>query len=1515
MSEGNTHESPDRSDQIEGGLRAAFGPETETDGIGAASVLRRLRNSGASVPQVSLRDLEEEPVRRIRTRPGEKGIPDRLGRYQLLGEIARGGVGVVYKARDVDLGRYLAIKILLEKHRGRPEMTHRFIEEAQIAGQLQHPGVAPIHELGIIDSDLPYFAMRLINGRTLSALLRERPSALDDRSRFLAVFERVAETLAYANARGVIHRDLKPSNIMVGAFGEVQVMDWGLAKVLAQGGVADEERAFPAESAAGSSIKTIRSGSTISDSVAGSVLGTPAYMAPEQARGEIGLVDERSDVFGLGAILCEILTGEPPFTGSSNEEVHRRAKAGDLGGAFRRLAESGADEELVDLATRCLAVDRFARPRDAGVVSREAAAYRTSLDERARRSELEAAEARVKALEERKARRRTIALAATVVVAVSLVATVWVSARRREDSIKDEETRAVERELGSAKDHWETAKSVEAFRAAEWRRAVEAARRANELVTERVDDSLRTESVELFRQVDAEGRLLEQLEEIRLEHADDPNWGSREPGYGDAFREFGVEVDVEWSNAGPVIEELRATGIGPQLASAFDHWAMARRRIATAAPETWKRLLRVARAIDPDPWRSQLRTSFENDNLEELRRLARRKELLETAPPSTIVLLASSLIAADRREDAEILYWRAWQRHRDDFWINHGLGYLALTDPQPRHDEALLYFTAALVLRPHSAHALRDYGVILQRLGKDSGAKTALGESLSSERNRTTNAVAWSQGTTRIETDRFSSVQMVALEGGPWGDAAFDPKDSETFFVGARLPAQRDDGIYRVRRRGGEWIASDKILTGSFPSDLSFGPDGALWIARTIKPYVYRVTNPGQPASQVVKRIIEEFQTNADDDPIALAFAPPGFDGPAARPGDLIIADTAVDDQLAPRRLGIATSLAKCFYAFTPSGGDVAPDSSSYRRFLVRPETLRSYFPYYLTDFTFSRDGASLYALFAQGRILEFDAAGRLVREIPVQGDVVFGHATAITAAADGRLWISDDHRDEIWSVDAASGLARREIAFLSPERPLELSTGTLTFSPDGKELIVGEHRREGGRLWIFRDDPTTDNRRPVARIAEALESPVVVRIGDGASLTLDGSDSDDGDGGTQSLSFRWTRIRGPESVAIEDADRSTAIVHFSEPGVYTFALEVDDGRARLGRHSTQIVVYATNQRAEISGRADGRSTRFDREHLVRVLPKAAEVAFDPTDNALYAIADRGAERGGGVYRIERRGDSYRIEDRLIVQHKYQGISFTPNGDLWLVRDREGPHLVALRAPLTLAPHRIDPVIWNFGKPADDDPRILVTVPPGFVSDRVSPGDLIIGDCGFDTGFGQLRPGDREALHVYRPRGAEADARHDLRAFDSLFVPPDSLRAYHAHQLTDLAFARDGAALYALYKSGQLIEIDPRGEVVREVRAIDPLTRVEGTGAKALAVDPLDGRIWIAREVFDSAPHLLSLDPQTGEERVEIVFYRDGAPASEQARFPSPSLRFSPDGRLVVTDASGWLWIFEKAGS
>ena len=327
----------------------AAGPVDGAAPTPSSGVLTVLDRWIGPVPRVLLRDAADAAaagaIRPVPREPSDS--PGEAGRYQIAGEVARGGMGAIFAGRDVDLGRDLAIKVILDEHRDDPEMIGRFVVEAQIGGQLQHPGIVPVHELGRFPDGRLYIAMKLVRGRTLAALLEARADPAEDRPRFLSIFEQVCRTMAYAHARGVIHRDLKPSNVMVGRFGEVQVMDWGLAKVLEPGSVADDFSRARVRDQSGT-IRTIRMGPETGESRAGSVLGTPAYMAPEQARGAIDALDERADVFGLGSILCEVLTGLPAYTGRSGPELYRMAERADLDDASRRLDATGADAELID---------------------------------------------------------------------------------------------------------------------------------------------------------------------------------------------------------------------------------------------------------------------------------------------------------------------------------------------------------------------------------------------------------------------------------------------------------------------------------------------------------------------------------------------------------------------------------------------------------------------------------------------------------------------------------------------------------------------------------------------------------------------------------------------------------------------------------------------------------------------------------------------------------------------------------------------------------------------------------------------------------------------------------------------------------------------------------------------------------------------------------------------------------------------------------------------------------------
>ncbi len=290
-----------------------------------------------------------------------------------------------------------------------------------------------MHQVGTLADGRPFLAMKLIKGSTLETILKYRPDPSADRAPAasgLAIFEAVCQAVGYAHAHRVIHRDLKPANVMVGAFGEVQVMDWGLAKFLGEGSPGTADALSADETQAWTRVSPAPASGSHTE--AGSLVGTPAYIPPEQAVGQIEQVDERADVFGLGAILAVILTGKPPYVGESFESVRVQAVRGKLEDCFARLDACGAEPEWVALCKNCLAFDPADRPADAGAVAQAVAGLRAAADERARRADLERvqAEADARAADARAAeqrQRRRMLLAASGIIALVLLAGLSVS--------------------------------------------------------------------------------------------------------------------------------------------------------------------------------------------------------------------------------------------------------------------------------------------------------------------------------------------------------------------------------------------------------------------------------------------------------------------------------------------------------------------------------------------------------------------------------------------------------------------------------------------------------------------------------------------------------------------------------------------------------------------------------------------------------------------------------------------------------------------------------------------------------------------------------------------------------------------------------------------------------------------------------------------------------------------------------------------------------------------------------
>ncbi|MBX3272005.1 MAG: serine/threonine protein kinase [Sandaracinaceae bacterium] len=232
-------------------------------------------------------------------------------RYAVRRDLGAGGMGVVRLAYDTATGREVAVKEMLAEGATRRLARDRFVREAQVQAQLEHPGVVPVYDLGVTPDGQPYFTMRRVRGTTLAEALSALREGSEDaaerfpRRKLLSVIERVSETIAYAHSRGVVHRDLKPANVMLGDFGEVSVLDWGIAKLRSDSDLSDpttgEDEPVPEYT------------------VPGTVVGTAGYMAPEQASGQE--VDARADVYSLGAMLFEAVALSPLHSGSSNERI------------------------------------------------------------------------------------------------------------------------------------------------------------------------------------------------------------------------------------------------------------------------------------------------------------------------------------------------------------------------------------------------------------------------------------------------------------------------------------------------------------------------------------------------------------------------------------------------------------------------------------------------------------------------------------------------------------------------------------------------------------------------------------------------------------------------------------------------------------------------------------------------------------------------------------------------------------------------------------------------------------------------------------------------------------------------------------------------------------------------------------------------------------------------------------------------------------------------------------------
>jgi serine/threonine-protein kinase len=774
------------ADSLDAGLAAGFGRPAD----GPSSVLTELRSRLGPLQPVLLGEAEGESALVVKPRSDAMPAPEESGtRYQLQGEIARGGMGAVLRGRDVDLGRDLAVKVLLEKHAECPEVVRRFIEEAQIGGQLQHPGVVPVYDIGRF-GDRPFFTMKLVKGQTLAALLGERADPSTDRPRFLAIALQVAQTLAYAHAKGVIHRDLKPANIMVGAFGEVQVMDWGLAKVLAEGGVSDEGKARRLPAVEGTQIRTARScgsaGSFGTQTEAGSLLGTPAYMPPEQANGDIAHLNRLADVFGLGAILCEILTGKPPYVGRSSEEVRRKACNGDLAEASARLGGCGADAELIALTRTCLAPEAIDRPKDAQAVAESLTAYIDGVQERLRHAELAEVEARAKAVEEARRRKLSLALAVTVLLALTLGSGGWLWVKNERDARRAQVAREASEALNQATVLREKAKAAQVSATALFAQAREQAQRALALVENGPADATLVDQVrQLQTELEEEQRdrrLLAALDAARLAQAehvvreDRFAWERAVPLFREAFREFGLPAGQGEPAAAIATIRQRPAFVREAIIAALDEWISWAGYYGAAIDEPALDWLRaVAEAADlAEGWTAQVRAVWRlkdrGKRRASLERLASEADVRKL-PAQAVTLMAIRLVALQSVASAQRLLRKAQAENPGDFWLNFWLGSVLGLTRTPESDDALRFLTAAVALRPESSRAHHAVGIFYKDRGRHQEAIACYRKAIQLEPNYAvayTDLGAMLRNLGRIDEAITHHRKAIELDGKHW---------------------------------------------------------------------------------------------------------------------------------------------------------------------------------------------------------------------------------------------------------------------------------------------------------------------------------------------------------------------------------------------------------------------------------------------------------------------------------------------------------------------------------------------------------------------------------------------------------------------------------------------------------------------------------------------------------------------------------------------------------------------------
>jgi serine/threonine-protein kinase len=576
----------------------------------------------------------------------------RIDGYDVEGILGHGGMGVVYRARHLKLKRMVALKMLLAGAYASPNELARFVREAQAVAGLEHPHIVKVHDVGDLGGR-PYFTMEFVPGGSLADDLAGMPQPARRAAELVAL---LADAVQLAHQNGIIHRDLKPANILMTREGTPKIADFGLARHVNE--------------AAG----LTRTGARV---------GTPSYMAPEQALGKSSAIGPAADVYALGAILYEMLTGRPPFRADTASETERQVIAEDPAPPSRLNANVPRDLETICLT--CLHKDSARRYASAAELGDDLRRYLAGESVRARR--VGWTERAFKWTRRHPA--ATVALSAVVLISIVLVAGGrWLAAERAATA------RGVENDLRDA---------AEAQRQASWSRARAALHRASVQLGSRGSNELRRKIEQCARELE----LVERLDEIHLKRVTRGELSfykaQADQSYREAFREGGIGEPQ--NSAARVAATINASTVRPALVAALDDWSIC---ASDSRDRGW--VLEVAQQADPDPagWRRRILDPTVWDDSEALVETARILPV-KSLPVSLLLAVGERLRTGGR--DAIPFLRKVQKDHADDFWANLILGN-AILQSAPR--EAGGYYRAALASRPEAAVGYCAVGDVLE---------------------------------------------------------------------------------------------------------------------------------------------------------------------------------------------------------------------------------------------------------------------------------------------------------------------------------------------------------------------------------------------------------------------------------------------------------------------------------------------------------------------------------------------------------------------------------------------------------------------------------------------------------------------------------------------------------------------------------------------------------------------------------------------------------------------------------